>query len=140
MCLCCMGPEVEPPTENGKTFKFVLSMMMIPQLIVSILNFIAYEEFVLEAIFGLLFLLILYGIQHQCSYQCLMLYIFISIFFAVVFMVYFLTPIQNGTNLSTETSKRKYIYAVSIISFAYYLFSLIFCFYPYREFKAIAFD
>ena len=140
MCLCCMGPDVEPPTEKGKTFKCVLSMMMIPQLIVAILNFIAYEEFVMEAIFGLFFLLILYGSQHQCSYQCLMIYIFISIFFAVVFMVFFLTPIQNERNISTYTSKEKYIYAVSIISFAYYLFSMIFCFYPYREFKAIAFD
>ena len=131
---------MEPPTENGRTFKFVLWIMMIPQLIVSILDLVAHEEFLLLGIFGLFLILVLYGVQHQCSYQCLMIYIFISIFFAISFMVYFLTPIQNGTSIGSLSNKKKYIYAVSIISFAYYLFALIFCFYPYREFKGIAYD
>ena len=139
MC-CCLGAEVNPPTEKGQTFKKVLTMMMIPQAIVVVLNFISYEQFLLEAFFGLFFLFILYVIQHQCSYQGIMLYIFISIFFGVSFMVYFLTPIQNEINPSTYTGKGKFIYAVSIISCTYYLFALIFCFYPYREFKGIAFD
>lgn len=53
-------------------------------------------------------------------------------------MIYFLTPIQNGTDPATYSGFDKYIYADSIISFAYYVFLMIFCFYPYREFKAIA--
>jgi hypothetical protein len=135
-----MGPEVTPPTEKGRCFKFVITMMIIPQLVVVILNFVAYEDFLLQAFIGLLFALILYMIQHQCSYQAIMLYIFVSIFFAVSFLVYFLVPVQNEINPASYDSKGKYNYAVSIVSFAYYLFALIFCFYPYREFKAIAFD
>lgn len=67
-----------------------------------------------------------------------MFFIFISLFFAVSFMIYFLTPIQN--NLLPSTSFDKFIYADSIISFLYYAFTMIYCFFPYREFKAIAFN
>jgi ABC-type Mn2+/Zn2+ transport system permease subunit len=139
--MCC-GPEVIPPTEKGMTYKSALKVIMIAQFAIVILNFIAAAEFLSQAIFGLFFILIIWMIQHQCSYQGIMIFIFFSIFFAVSFLIYFLTPIQNGTNPfdSTNTGIKKYIYIDSIISFVYYLFVMIFCFYPYREFKAIAFN
>ena len=62
------------------------------------------------------------------------------IFFALIFMVFFLTPLQNGKDLDALSRQEKLEYIVSIISFAYYAFCLVFCFYPYREFKAIEFD
>lgn len=34
----------------------------------------------------------------------------------------------------------KFAYAVSILSFIYYSFCMVFCFYPYKEFKAIAYN
>ena len=55
-------------------------------------------------------------------------------------MIYFLTPIQNGRNPKTLSSMDQFIYIDSIISFLYYIFAMVFCFYPYREFKAIAFN
>jgi ABC-type Mn2+/Zn2+ transport system permease subunit len=105
-----------------------------------LLNFVAASQFLQEAIFGIFFIFILYIIQHQCSYQAMMLFIFISLFFAVSFMIYFLTPVQNQINPNTYSSYNQFVYADSIISFIYYVFAMIFCFYPYREFKAIAFN
>lgn len=55
-------------------------------------------------------------------------------------MIYFLTPIQNEKYPTTYSSYDKFVYADSIISFVYYVFAMIYCFFPYREFKAIAFD
>jgi len=108
--------------------------------VIVLLNFIAASQFLQEAVFGLFFIFILYMIQHQCSYQGMMLFIFIALFFAVSFMIFFLTPIQNGKNPNTLSSMDQFIYADSIISFVYYVFAMIFCFFPYREFKAIAFN
>jgi len=79
-------------------------------------------------------------VQRQVSYQMVMIYIFISIFFAVDFMVYFLTPIQQGSNLATYSGMDMFAFVDSIFSFAYYCFCLVFCFYPYKEFKAIAYN
>jgi len=129
---------VEPPTEKGRTYKTGLRILIIVHCVVILLNFIAASQFLQQAVFGLFFIFILYMIQHQCSYQILMFFIFISLFFAVSFMIYFLTPIQN--NLLPSTSFDKFIYADSIISFLYYAFTMIYCFFPYREFKAIAFN
>ncbi len=105
-----------------------------------LLNFIAAAEFLQQAIFGLFFIFILFMIQHQCSYQMLMFFIFIAIFFAISFMSFFLTPVQYGVSPSTYDSFKRYIYADSIISFVYYVFAMIYCFFPYREFKAIAYN
>ena len=66
-----------------------------------------------------------------------MIYIFISIFFAINFMVYFLTPLQNGDNIGAYSGMDKFAYIDSIFSFIYYSFCMVFCFYPYREFKGI---
>lgn len=55
-------------------------------------------------------------------------------------MIYFLTPIQNGTDPGTYNGMDKFYYIDAIISFVYYVFIVIFLFYPYREFKAIAFN
>jgi len=136
----CLGPAIEPPTDRARTYVLIIRILMVVQAIVVILNFVAANQFLREAIFGIFFFLVLYIIQHQISYQILMIYIFISIFFAIDFMVFFLTPIQNGTNISQLAPMDQFIYGDSIFSFIYYLFCLIFCFYPYREFKAIAYN
>jgi hypothetical protein len=113
---------------------------MVLQVLVAILNFVAASYFLTQAIFGIFFFFLLYITQHQISYQAIMIYIFFSIFFAVLFLAFFLLPIQQGTNLSTFSGMDKFAYAVSIISFIYYIFCTIFCFYPYKEFKAIAYN
>lgn len=134
----CLGPEIIPPTDKGRSYKTGLKILIIAQCVVVLLNFIAASQFLQQAVFGLFFIFILYMIQHQCSYQSMMLFIFISIFFAVSFMIYFLTPIQNSKIPSTSFDK--FIYADSILSFVYYVAAMIYCFFPYREFKAIAFN
>lgn len=58
---------------------------MVLQLLVIILNFVLYNYFVREAIFGLFFFLILYIIQRQISYLMIEIYIFISIFSQLIF-------------------------------------------------------
>jgi hypothetical protein len=70
----------------------------------------------------------------------IMIFIFVSIFFAIDFMVYFLTPIQNQANFTQYSGMNKFAYADSIFSFLYYSFCMVFCFYPYREFKSIDYN
>lgn len=128
----CLGPEVIPPTEKGRSYKNSLRILIIAHCVIVLLNFIAAEMFLQQAVFGLFFIFILYMIQHQCSYQGLMIFIFISVFFAISFMIYFLTPIQNGRSPNNLSSMDKFIYGVSIVSFCYYVFVMIYSFYPYR--------
>lgn len=136
----CLGPAVEPATEKAKTYVTIIRVLLVVQAVVVILNFVAANAFLREAIFGIFFFFILYIIQHQVSYQVIMVYIFISIFFAITFMVYFLTPLQKGDQFDNYTAMQKFYYADSVISFLYYAFSMVFCFFPYREFKAIAYN
>lgn len=133
----CLGPAVAPATEKAAFYRTAIRVLLVVQALVVVLNFVAAAAFLREAIFGIFFFFLLYIMQHQLSYQVIMIYIFISIFFAIDFMVVFLTPIQNGDNIGTYSGMDKFIYADSIFSFIYYAFCAVFCFYPYREFKAI---
>lgn len=133
----CLGPPVAPATEKAATYRTAIRVLLVIQALVVILNFVAASSFLREAIFGIFFFFLLYIMQHQLSYQVIMVFIFISIFFAINFLVFFLTPIQNQANLAAYSNMGKFIYADSVFSFIYYAFCAIFCFYPYREFKAI---
>ena len=82
----CLGPAVEPATEKAKTYVTIIRVLLVVQAVVVILNFVAANAFLREAIFGIFFFFILYIIQHQVSYQVIMVYIFISIFFAITFI------------------------------------------------------
>ena len=140
MCFPCFGPPITPPNESAATYVTAIRVLMVVQTAVVILNFIAVRAFIREALFGLLMLFLLYMTQRILSHTILMICIFISIFFTVVFMEFFLTPLQQGKELDSLSRREKIEYVVSVISFAYYAFCMIFCFYPYREFKAIDFD
>jgi hypothetical protein len=133
----CLGPAANPATEKAANYRTAIRVLLVIQAFVVILNFVAANYFLREAIFGIFFFFLLYIMQHQLSYQVIMIFIFISIFFAIDFMVYFLTPIQNQDNFGKYSGMEKFAYADSIFSFVYYVFCAVFCFYPYREFKAI---
>ena len=136
----CLGPAAVPATEKAACYRTAMRVLLVLQTLVVILNFVAASSFLREAIFGIFFFFLLYIMQHQLSYQVAMIYIFISIFFAINFMVYFLTPIQNQANLASYSGMNKFAFADSIFSFIYYVFCAVFCFYPYREFKAIEYN
>jgi hypothetical protein len=136
----CLGPAAVPATEKAANYRTAIRVLLVIQTIVVILNFVAAASFLREAIFGIFFFFLLYIMQHQLSYQVIMIFIFISIFFAIDFMVYFLTPIQNQQDFRGYSGMDKFAYADSIFSFLYYSFCAVFCFYPYREFKAIEYN
>jgi hypothetical protein len=77
--------------------------------------------------------------RRQMGHQLIMIFIFFSIYFSILFMVQFLTPIQNEKNFSVWNDKEKFNYSIYVISFVFYLVCSIILFFPYREFKAIAF-
>jgi hypothetical protein len=131
---------VEPPTEKARLHVSVIRVLMVLQAVVVILNFVAAAFFLRAAIFGIFLFFVLYIAQHLINYQSIMVQIFFSIYFAIDFLVFFLLPLQKGTDLSTLPNMDKFAYAVSVVSFVYYCFCLVFCFYPYREFKAIAYN
>jgi hypothetical protein len=112
---------------------------MVFQLIVAIANFVAIDRFAREAIFAIIFLIILYGIQNYLSYQAIMFYIFISIFFAIRYLLFFIEPFQKNRKYQDFDNGLKIAFWVAVISFAYYTFCLIFFYYPYKEFKKLAF-
>lgn len=128
----CLGPAVEPSTEKARFHVTIIRALMVAQAVVVILNFVAAAYFLREAIFGIFLFFLLYIAQHQISYQVIMVYIFFSIFFAIYFLVYFLLPIQNGVNLSLLPNMEKFAYADAVLTFVYYCFCLVFCFYPYK--------
>ena len=107
MCFGCFGPPIEPPTDTARTYVTAIRVLMVVQAAVIILNFIAYNAFIREALFGLLMLFLLFMIQRTLSHTALMIFIFLSIFFTVVFMVFFLTPLQNGKELDSLSRQEK---------------------------------
>lgn len=88
--IMCFGQAEQPTTESGRNYVKMMRLIIILQFIITVLNFIAATYFLREAVFGVMFLMLLYAAQHHLSYQVLMLYIFISIFFAFRFLLFFL--------------------------------------------------
>lgn len=41
----CLGPEIIPPTEKGRTYKTGLKILAIAQCVIVLLNFIAATKF-----------------------------------------------------------------------------------------------
>ena len=136
----CFGAAEIPLTDSAKTYVRATRVIIILQLLITILNFIAAAYFLKEAIFGLMFLLLLYAAQHHLSYQVIMLYIFISIFFAFRFLLFFLQPFQNGTALAALADNYQFAIYQAIVSFAYYLACAVFFYFPYKEFKVQAYN
>ena len=100
-CLCCLGEQVVPPTERADRHVCIIQGLIIVQALLVVFNFIAYKDFLLEAFFGILFLLPLYVIQYKLSHQIVVLYLFISILFMLEFMSYILLRVQNKINFNT---------------------------------------
>lgn len=117
----------------------MLRLTILLQVSVAVLDFVCFSKYSLEGFFGILFAILLFMAQRQLSFQVLTMYNFFCIYFAVRFCVVFLVPVQNGDDLSTYSSFGKFEYAVAVISCAYYIYAFIFCFFPYREFKAITY-
>ncbi len=86
----CFGEAEQPATEAGRNYVKLTRLLIIVQFIITVLNFVTAIYFLREAIFGLMFLLLLYAAQHHLSYQVIMIYIFISIFFAFRYLLFFL--------------------------------------------------
>jgi hypothetical protein len=86
-----------------------------------------------------MFLLLLYAAQHHLSYQVLMIYVFISIFFAFRYLLFFLEPIQNRKDIASLGNMQQFAFYTAIVSFAYYLFGVVFFYFPYKEFKVQAY-
>lgn len=116
-------------------FKFLIFI----QLVIAIVNLTAANFFLKEGIIGL-FLAILHGIiQHNLSYQFIIINMLIGLYYFMKFLLFFLQPFQNQVNIETLSSLQRYAIGQSIVCSIYYLFLAIFSFYPYIEFKSIAY-
>ena len=104
----CLGEGVQPATSKGEFYRSVLQCMLVAQLVVVACNFVAFSQFLREAVFGLLLTLLLYLAQNQLSYQVLLIVIFISIYFATEFLVFALTFAQQQTNFSQLTTMQRF--------------------------------
>ena len=112
---------------------------MLVQLVIALLSFVNIGYFVMEGVIGFMLVFALYMAYHQLSYSSL-IFTFISIYFAITFLVYFLTPIQQGTTISSLPFIEFFAIIMAAISAVYYTLAAIFAYYPYNEFKITAFD
>jgi hypothetical protein len=137
--MCLEGAE-EPTTEAGRNYVKATRIIIVCQIVITITNFVAADYFLREAIFGIMFVVLLYAAQHHLSYQVIMIYIFISIFFAVRYLLFFLQPVQNEQPFSDYTNIQQFAIYEAMVSFVYYTFCSIFFYFPYKEFKVQAYN
>jgi hypothetical protein len=133
MCI----PATEPPSEQTASYLLVLRVIMILQLIIAVLDISADNYYVPHGIFGIFLAFILFITQRLLSHQLLLIQLLISLYFTTEFLFGVLVFFQNGVDLVSTTDALKYSFAVFVISFLYYLFVSIYCYYPYKNFKAV---
>lgn len=100
MCSFC-GPQIVPPTEKAAKYVLLLKGLIIIQFLIAIVDLVAVRSFLREGIFGLFFIVLLFGAFYKLSYHAILVYTFISIFFSVVFLVYILT-MYSSLNLASN--------------------------------------
>ena len=145
MCLTLGGGNnmcepVAPATEKGRQHRSILMICGFVHLALSImLCFIA----LMQGIYELIDVAILFCALAQMNYCCLIIYIInISINFFITFNQLGLA-VQNGqlTDAMREATFSQNLALTTMILLAvYYVVANVFCFYAYREFKGMMWD
>ena len=135
-----MCEPVVPPTEKGKQHRSVLMILGFVHLALSIMMcFIM----VMQGIYELIDVAILFCALAQMNFCCLIIYIInITINFFIIFNQLGLA-VQNGEltdQMKDASFSQNLSLTVMILLAIYYIVANVFCFYAYREFKGMLFD
>ena len=130
----CLGPPIEPPTEQSRRVVNSLKIMLIVLLILAGMKLLGMNYGWVSDLIGVF---LLYQAMATLDFCSTVVFIFYSTMNVVNALMDFGLLWQNEVSL---TSANTYAVFVGIVSLIVYVFAIVIAFYAYREFKALAME